>query len=271
MSEVTIKKAKLVKKGESFDVLYERITEEEKAPVTVSETHKTPVHPDMRAAFDNLRIHLAILCGYVLKKEVKDIEIPKEELYDAFHVTAFSMGKDKDDPGIVLSGHKILPNGKAQILNCPFTRFEEGEQSVYPFVDDLVKKVDRLQLEINAYLFEGKRADDPQQQLPFGEEGEKVTKMQIAKPEGEGEFFKTTAGGKMPAADPAAMERVLNDGEEAPKKPRGRPKRVAQTAAAPGGLVEEPEEQPAGMEEQPARELTEEEQLERDGLADLQN
>jgi hypothetical protein len=252
LSEVTIKKAKLVKKGESFDVLYERITEEEKAPVSVSETHKTPVHPDMRAAFDNLRIHLAVLCGYVLKKEVKDIETPKEELYNAFHVTAFSMGKDKDDPGIVLSGHKILANGKAQILNCPFTRFEEGEQSVYPFVDDLVKKVARLQLEINAYLFEGKRADDPQQQLPFGEDGEKVTKMQIAQPE----FFNTTAGGKMPAADPEAQARVLNDGEPAPKKGRGRPKRVAQTADAPGGLVdghEEPEEQPAGIDEEPER------------------
>lgn len=153
-----VRKAKL--NGDGLVIIYE-----EKPPGrkerNVTLTDKTPVHDDLKTSFQNLAIHLAILTGYVSVKQIKNIETPKPELFEGFHVNGISV-KSGDDPGVVISGHRILDNGKAVILNTPFTRFEEGEESAYKFTDDLQAKINRAVGETSAYEDGSKLGDDPQ-------------------------------------------------------------------------------------------------------------
>lgn len=171
---MTIKKVKLTDGGDSgLTVIFVERPQGRKERKTTQED-QTPVHADLKQAFANIAIHLAILTGYVSVKQVKTIETPKPELFDGFHVSGISV-KTGDDPGVVISGHRILENGKAVILNTPFTRFEEGEESAYKFVDDLVARIERVEDEANEYLEDRKKGDDPQGSL-FTDTGENELK-----------------------------------------------------------------------------------------------
>lgn len=208
--QFAIEKAKLVK-GETLDYNYTK-TDDKGAKSKVTESLKAPVHGDLKQAYANLDIHLAIMCGYLTPARIKEIAMPAPELSEGFHVTSFSLGGDEDDPGVVISGHYLKPDGKPVILNSPFYRFEGSEQSRYIFMDDLQERIERLDTEIRAYVGGSKRGEDPQLNLFDGKE--KVTKVQVA-PE-EKPIFTTPGMGKMPAADPEAMKRVAAmDHEEA--------------------------------------------------------
>jgi hypothetical protein len=125
----------------------------------------------MVQAFENCRVHLACLLGFVSVAKIKKIETPPLELIENFHVSGISI-KTGEDPGVVISGHVITPYKKAGIINTPFTRFEEGEETAYKFTEDLFDKVQRVVAEVKEYLQKGKKADDPQQALPFVEAGQ---------------------------------------------------------------------------------------------------
>lgn len=156
-----IKKVKLEDKGaEGATIIFIERPEGRKERKTTYED-QTPVHADLVQAFQNLAIHLAILTGYVSVKQVKNVETPKPELVDGYWINSLSV-KSGDDPGVVISGHKVLETGKAVILNTPFQRFEEGEESAYKFTDDLVDKIERAEKEVNAYVDGTKKGDDPQ-------------------------------------------------------------------------------------------------------------
>jgi hypothetical protein len=160
-----LKKAKL--KDDQLEVTYtERL--EDGSNKTVSETYDRKAHPDLIQAFKNLAIHLAILTGYVSVKQVKNIETPKEELTEGFHVSGISI-KTGDDEGVVISGHRKLETGKAVILNTPFQRYTENEESAYKYTDDLIERVNRANEEITAYLNGTKKGEDAQQALAFPE------------------------------------------------------------------------------------------------------
>lgn len=270
--KLTINKAKLVK-GETLEYHFVK-TDDQGAKSEGSEKTKAPVHADLKQAFENLGIHLAIMCGYIASSKVKDIATPKQELYEGFHVTSYSIGGDEDDQGVVISGHKLLPDGKAVILNTPFRRFTESEQSRYVFMDDLQDRLDRLDTEVRAYVDGSKRGADPQLSMFKGEKEPVVNKMQVL-PEEKPVFkepmvtgvetdvthlyAKAPNGAKIQPADKDAMARVAamdheeaeileeiktDDGKALPapkaeKKPTTRKKKVPQSAAAPGGEVEE--------------------------------
>ena len=175
---------------------------------------------------------------------------------------------------MVISGHKLLPDNKAVILNTPFRRFTESEQSRYVFMDDLQERLDRLDTEVRAYVDGSKRGADAQLNLFEGDDKkEVVNKMQVL-PEEKPIFkepmvtgvetdvtdlyIKAPNGAKIPQADPEAMKRVAAmDHEEAEileetkncdtkalpegkpaKKATTRKKKVAQSADAPGGEIE---------------------------------
>lgn len=163
-----VKKAKLNEDGLTV-IFIERPAGRKERKTTLED--QTPVHKDLTQSFQNLAIHLALLTGYVSVKTVKNIETPKAELTEGFHVNGISV-KTGDDPGVVISGHRILENGKAVILNTPFTRFEEGEESAYKFTDDLVNRIERAELEVNAYVDGSKLGDDPQLAMTFENEDE---------------------------------------------------------------------------------------------------
>lgn len=271
-----IEKAKIVK-GETVEIHYVEVNDKGDR-LKASKSLKAPMHDDLKQAFKNLAIHLAIMTGYVSSKQVKDIETPKEELTEKFFVTSYSIGGTDEDQGVVISGHHKLPNGKAVILNIPFERFNVKEESRYVFMDDLQERLDRVEVELKAFFDGSKRGQEQQQKLDFGEEKAKATKLVIAEPETplfkkEGkkdtdglhdvteEYFelnnqRNEGKLKIPPADPEAMARVaaadIEDAEvieETPNTPapagKGKKstnkKRVAQSADAPGGIVEEDE------------------------------
>lgn len=264
--QTIIEKAKIVK-GTTVEIHFTEVNDKGDRSKN-SKSLGAPMHDDLTTAFANLGIHLAILTGYVKSNQVKNIETPKEELTEGFHVTSFSIGGTDEDQGVVISGHRKLASGKAVILNTPFERFEVKEESRYVYMDDLVDRLDRVKKELADYFSGAKRGAEKQQKLDFGDDKPKATKMQIAEPEKP--LFKKEKKDtdglhdvteeyidlnkqrqdklKIPPADPDAMARVAaSDIEDAeiieetpnqppPKKSR---KKVPQSAAAPGGEIEE--------------------------------
>lgn len=168
MSDIKIQKAKLVE-GERLEVTYFR--NGGKDETTVNEKHKATVHPDLKKSFSDMAIHLALLSDFAVTSDIDDITSPDEELTRKFEVRGFSYGGAEGEEGVVLSGHKILRNGKALGLNTPFTRFTEAEESIYQFIDDLQDRLDHACDEVKAYIMGAKIAPDPQPELAFGDNG----------------------------------------------------------------------------------------------------
>lgn len=173
-----IKKAKIVK-GERLDIAFIKdYGGGERNPA--SEEFKAEMHPDAKQAFANLRVHLALMVYAIAQSSINEIETPDEELISTFHIHGYSIGGDEEDKGVVLSGHRILPNGKAFNFSTPFYRFNENEESRYKFMDDLIAKLERVDKEIRLYVDGEKRAKDPQGQFDFEGPKEPTTKLFIA-------------------------------------------------------------------------------------------
>jgi hypothetical protein len=166
-SALTIEKVKMVK-NDYLKVDFSKIEPDATTSSDSYENKMRPVHPDCRAAFKNLSVHLGLLCDYLSTRQIKEIDKYDQELVEAFHVTGISIGGGDGEEGIVLTGHKITKSGKAVILNSPFTRFEEDEKTVYRHVDNLRTRVDAVIQEAKLYL-EGKRGEEAQQKLEFPE------------------------------------------------------------------------------------------------------
>lgn len=189
-----VRKAKL--NGDGLVITYEEVPQGRKKRNVIL-TDDTPVHKDLTQSFQNLAIHLVILTGFVSTKQVKNIETPKPELIEGVHVNGISV-KSGDDPGVVISGHRIHPDsGKAVILNTPFTRLNEGDETAYKFVEDLQEKLDRAVKETSAYEDGTKLGDDPQLTMFDDNEakertdGENVTEGELQEmTEGDDEVWK---------------------------------------------------------------------------------
>lgn len=195
--------------------------------------YQSPIHPDLRNAFKELEIHFGLITEWIDKKDVPDIENFDPALVEKYHVTSFSIGGKEDDPGITITGYRIQSTGKAFPMNAPFQLFNEPESSAsaYKYVDHLEGVLMRLNIEVEKYL-DGKHEEDAQQELEFPDEP--VTHAVIAEPEAK-PLFKDQA-------DTEAMQRVAewdHEQEASQPKKKGRPKKVAQSAEVPSGIVEE--------------------------------
>lgn len=222
-----ISKVKIVE-GETLCVVYTIVDGEgKKAKHTVD--YETAVHPDLKAAFKKLDIHFGLLTESIDLTKVLDIGDFDKELIENIHTSSYSKKDKEDDPGIVLSGHKILKNGKALIMNCPYTRFMEKEDSVYKYIDNLETVLGEVEDEVQSYLA-GKHAEAPQIAMEFPDEA--VTTAQIATPENVVKDFVDRVNSGIPLADPEAMGRVKEMDKEKSKKQ----KRVKQTAENPSGI-----------------------------------
>jgi hypothetical protein len=173
MSDISIIKVKLIKK-ESLDISYT-----ESDSTEVAESHKTPVHQDLKNALQALAPHLACIVEYIGKTSILN-----KELVENFTVTGYSIGGDEDDRGVVITGYRTLKSGKTVTLNTPFTRFEELPETAYYFISDVREKIDAIETEVLAYL-DGSKIGATQPQLPFPKEN-KTTNAQIAEPENNG-------------------------------------------------------------------------------------
>lgn len=251
--QFVIEKAKIVKKDDTLELDFLK-TDSTGKKSKAWEAFTAPVHQDLKQAFENLAVHLAVMAGHLSAKSVKDIKNVKPEIVEGFHVRSFSIGGGDDAQGVVISGHKILSDGKAANFNTPFYRFEESEQTRYVFMDDLQEKLDRLDKEMRAYIDGSKRGANAQLSLfdPNQAPAEKVTKVKVL-PE-EKKAFKEPAKPGTPSwpnidnANPDAMRRVsgVEDAEvveetktEKPAAKAAGRKKVAQSAQHPSGEVEE--------------------------------
>lgn len=263
---ITIEKAKLIKSGEKVEISFTKQADNGTRS-SGGEVFDAIPHPDLKKSFDALVIHFALMTGQVPVKSVKDITNVKEDLIEGFRVASFSIGGERE--GVTITGTRLLWNGKAFNSNTPYYLFEESEQNRYTFMDELIEALERLDDELKKYMDGTKRGTDGQ--LTMFADAPPVTKMQIAVPEKP--VFNDTQGlhdvteeyiemntkrkqaATIPQADPEAMARVAAGGIEdadvleeipnkPPKKPKGaRTKKVAQSADAPGGQIEEPDEQ----------------------------
>lgn len=205
---IEIKKAKIASgKKEKLELEFvKKYDTGEKNPG--SEEFDSIPHPDLKQAFRNIRIHLALMAGMVALKDVKNIELPKDEIIDAFHVHGYGITGNEDDPGVYISGHVILSNKKAFNFTTPFYRINENEETRYKYMDDLMAKLDRLDTEIHAYVDGTKRGIDPQGNL-FEGQPEAITNVKIAEPLTDGQPQEET-----PAAETEQPVIVDTTGQE---------------------------------------------------------
>lgn len=159
-----IKKVKLTKQGR-LEIKYIK-KEADNSSSEVEEKHSSKAHKDFTDALDKMRIHLAMLFGFMKPTEVKDPVSYMTGVGD-YHVQSFSIGGEDEDQGIVISGYRILPSGKAAILNTPFTRFNEDEATRYKHMDALLKVVAEVREETVKYMG-GKFEEDAQLSLNLG-------------------------------------------------------------------------------------------------------
>lgn len=166
MSSVKIKKASikdsLFLNVEYSEFLHEHSKKETKLSCTV------PIHEDLKNAFSRLHRHLAILCDE--EKVPKNSAAFQIAEFEKFGVRGFSIGGSDESEGVTVSGFK---EGKFGIvnLNTPFTKFESED---YPFLSELTGDVDDCIMEVEQYLFEGKRAPEKQLELGFEDDLEPV-------------------------------------------------------------------------------------------------
>ncbi len=214
MSEIKIIAVKLIKGGEQVEIKY-KISDSVNGSVDF--IGENEAHPDLKAKFQALAVHLAVISDYIPPKNAhKSSEIEK------FIVSAYKHWSKEDNPGVTLTGYKLTARGRAQNFNTHLA-FEGTDENQYILLDDLTTKLADLDAETLLYLQEGKKAPDPQQSL-FPDEDERVTSMQIVEPEdqddveqdedGEDEFqedetpaSKKVRGG-LPYADKEAQGRV---------------------------------------------------------------
>lgn len=270
--ELTIEKAKLIKQGEKVEITFKKQSDNGIKSNGGELFHAVP-HPDLKTAFEALTIHFCLMTGQVPVKSVKDVSNYKPEIIEGFRVSSYSIGGDRE--GITITGTRLLPNGKAFNSNTPYYKFEESDQTRYTFMDELIEDLETLESELKQYVTGAKLGNE--QQLNMFEPEPPVTKMQIVAPEKP--VFKSEPKDtdglhdvteeymelnkqhqesklKIPPADPEAMARVkagdIEDAEvleETPNIPAGKKKKattrkkVAQSADAPGGEVEVPEDE----------------------------
>jgi len=250
-----IKKARLLKvpDGYGLDLTIEGV---DKAGAVVNGTDKYRglIHSDLKKAFDRLRIHLAMIPGFVSPSLVEDIASPDPAFFEKFFIHAFSIGGDVDTRGITLSGHWITYRGKALNYHTPFELFDTAPEARYVFMDDLQAALLDLKREIELYLG-GKRGEaakpkpvekDPNQTELFDEaevkagEGGRRTKVQVLHPDVENNINPGGAGTALAEADADAQARVAEmDGKGSKKASR---RGARQTAANPDGRAKEGDE-----------------------------
>lgn len=121
-----------------------------------------PIHEDLKAAFDALHVHLAILCdnpGIPKKPDFTTLEIP------SYTAKSFTVGGNDENEGVTISGYKEGKYGLVN-LNSPFTKYEGSD---YPHIYELSEAVEKAIYEVEEYLFNGKRAPEKQLDLGFDE------------------------------------------------------------------------------------------------------
>ncbi len=104
-------------------------------------------------------IHLGLISEFIKPDEVADIDRPEHELLDSFRVKEFEI--DGDDAGVKIAGTRKLSTGKKLAIKTPAVKW--ADKKPYEYSGPLAEIVERVKLEVSAYLFQGKHAPESSQ------------------------------------------------------------------------------------------------------------
>jgi hypothetical protein len=223
-----IKKTRLLKVngGHGLDLTMEG-QDNAGAAMNGNDKFKGLIHQDLRNAIEGLKIHYAMIAGFLPTDTVEDIAAPDMAAFEKYHVHGYSIGGDDDKPGITISGHFINYRGKAVNFHTPFELFDCAPDSRYMYMDDLQARLRVCEEEVEKYLG-GKRGephkpkepkepvDERQGDLFKAGNGEVVNKIQVLEPEVSG--AKKFAPNVSPDAEAMARVAEMDDDKPGEKK-----------------------------------------------------
>ena len=145
---------------------------------SVSRKSAVPVHDDMKTAFRDLHVHLAVICKELHPDEIPDIDnLPEMDTdpdmtdedqdplalkLSRFSVSSFRIVGNGENEGVILTGQKRLSTNEHIKIETPVTRY----QGDYAFVNELHVAIFNLVEEIEQYM-NGKQAPPRQQEIDF--------------------------------------------------------------------------------------------------------
>lgn len=118
------------------------------------------VHDDMKEAFQKMHKHFALLCDEIEIKGAKDIDKWSDKKLEKFFVEGFTITGSDEKEAISISGYKLSKYGTVY-LDSPAVSLSSKQ---YPFMTDLAGDLQACLHEVEEYLFNGKRADDPEEE-----------------------------------------------------------------------------------------------------------
>lgn len=152
MSTIKIKKAKIVngKRTSHVEVIYDESTEKGQH-ASVEKTPEWEPHEDLRTAMNKLAVHYALMNEFIpidkKAKSVQDYELAK---YANIIVSGYSISGDEGKEAVILTGHRLLTTGKAQIVNTPLEPIDS--ENGYKYMDDLVEQIEAIDKEVILYI-----------------------------------------------------------------------------------------------------------------------
>lgn len=169
MSQITITKGKLLK-GDKIEIDYQQKNSADENPASLNFEQEGKPRPQLRTAFNKLRIHAALLSEFLPLTEVENTDEVAETIVQDFKVTGFTIVSHKKTSakGVIITASKLLNNGKNLGFNTPTTSFDDDSENAYPFIGELSKDVDVCKDELRQYL-NGVRESNPQGTLDLPE------------------------------------------------------------------------------------------------------
>lgn len=150
-------KAKI--KNDRITAEYEEVFTSENYINSVSKSSEQIAHADLVRAFDYLKPHLVALCEFPEAQKI-NIANPTDEDLDqtlaAYKITGYTKGGSSGSEGVTIIGQRLLLSGNVLNLVTPFTKFQCEMDEGYTYGLNLKECIDRLDYEVDAYLFEGK-------------------------------------------------------------------------------------------------------------------
>lgn len=144
------------------------------------------VHPDLIAALDKLKPHMAAICEQFQLTEFED----DPKLLDKFSITGITLSGDGEHEGVVISGNRHVANNLLVSMNTPFIKFDPNH-SFYSYSEDMLELVRNIETEVEAYL-NGKFGSDNQYTM-FSEETLENQEASMVKPKKRGRKQKEVA------------------------------------------------------------------------------
>lgn len=127
-----------------------------------TESCTVPVHDHLKFAIQKLHKHLALICDQVKQPKAADFENIE---FEGFIVSGFEIKGREENHGVTIKGSREGKYGTVN-LTSPIAKYDS---SSYPFISELGLDVNDAIAEVEAYLFDGKRAPERQLDIDFPE------------------------------------------------------------------------------------------------------